>query len=66
MEESNHITAISIKDFDALLEDYKTEVPSKLEDLEAERMERIPTSLSKREDAHLTKKELQGLMEWKL
>lgn len=60
------IETISLKQFDALLEDYTKEVPLKLEDVEDERLRKIPAALAEREDAHLTQKELQTLMEWKL
>ncbi|GAB7355017.1 hypothetical protein MBLNU459_g5621t2 [Dothideomycetes sp. NU459] len=68
MEAKHGSKVISVEDFEVLLALYKTEVPAKLDDLEAERLHEIPTRLSKRKasDAHLTKPELQTLMEWKL
>lgn len=59
---------ISYADFVKLLETYKNVVPTKLEELEEQRLKIIPKALSERtgDGAHLTKAELQTLVDWKL
>ena len=53
--------------FSELLGSYKELVPSKLDELEEQRLETIPKALSERaDDAHLKKTEVQKLVDWKL
>lgn len=52
--------------FKHLLDSYKDEVPQKLAELEKHRLKIIPEALSERNATHLTKKEVQTLVDWKL
>ena len=60
------IDVINLDDFNGLLVKYKDVVPDKLEELEKQRLEIIPKALAERTDAHLTKTEVQTLLDWKL
>ncbi|CAD0089104.1 unnamed protein product, partial [Aureobasidium mustum] len=67
MEETHNYETITYKTFSELLDSYKELVPSKLDELEEQRLEIIPKSLSERtDDAHLKKAEVQKLVDWKL
>ena len=61
--------AISGSDFESILSQYPDVVPSKLADLEEQRLSTIPTALAKRraeDQAYLTKAEVATLVDWKL
>lgn len=67
MDETHNYQTITYKTFSELLDSYKELVPSKLDELEEQRLEKIPKSLSERtDDAHLKKSEVQKLVDWKL
>lgn len=67
MDETHNYETITYKTFSELLDSYKELVPSKLDELEKQRLEIIPKSLSERtDDAHLKKPEVQKLVDWKL
>jgi hypothetical protein len=67
MEDTYDYETIKYETFSELLESYKELVPSKLEELEEQRLEIIPKALSERaDDAHLKKAEVQKLVDWKL
>lgn len=67
MDELYDHKTIKYETFSELLESYKELVPSKLEELEQQRLEIIPKALSERaDDAHLNKAEVQRLVDWKL
>jgi hypothetical protein len=67
MDDIHDYETITYETFSELLESYKDLVPSKLEELEKQRLEIIPKSLSKRaDDAHLKKAEVQKLVDWQL
>lgn len=60
---------ISQDDFDDILSRYPETVPSKLAELEHQRLSVIPARLSERKTkgkAHLTKDEVATLVDWKL
>jgi hypothetical protein len=60
---------ISGSDFESILTQYPDVVPSKLADLEEQRLSTIPTALAKRRaksQAYLTKAEVATLVDWKL
>lgn len=57
---------ISLEEFEALLDKYSEHVPTKLAELEEERLRSIPAALTKRKEASLQKTEVQSLVEWKL
>ncbi|KAH5165776.1 hypothetical protein HBI73_034400 [Parastagonospora nodorum] len=65
---SHHITKITQTTFKDVLSRYKPAVPEKLHDLDALRYDTIPTAVAKRkaDDRHLTKDEVEKLVEWKL
>jgi hypothetical protein len=61
--------SISAGDFDDILSQYSEAVPSKLADLEEQRLSVIPDVLAERRSegqAYLTKKEVATLVDWKL
>lgn len=60
---------ISKDDFDKILSRYPETVPSKLADLEGQRLSTLPARLREREavgKAFLTKDEVATLVDWKL
>ena len=60
---------ISNDDFEQILARYPETVPSKLADLEEQRLSTIPATLKERNakgNAYLTKNELAKLVDWKL
>ena len=60
---------ISKDDFEQILAQYPKTVPSKLADLEEQRLSTIPAKLKERKakgNAYLTKGELATLVDWKL
>lgn len=60
---------ISASDFEDILSQYPDTVPSKLVDLEGQRLSTIPAVLAKRRSesqAYLTKAEVATLVDWKL
>lgn len=60
---------ISSDDFDHILAQYPETVPSKLADLEEQRLSTIPSTLKERKTkgkAYLTKDEVATLVDWKL
>jgi hypothetical protein len=58
---------ITYESFIDTLKSYKDIVPSKLDELEEQRLRIIPKALSERTDnPHLLKPELQKLVDWKL
>jgi hypothetical protein len=60
---------ISNDDFGQILAQYPETVPSKLADLEEQRLSTIPATLKERNakgNAYLTKNELAKLVDWKL
>ncbi|KAF1834994.1 hypothetical protein BDW02DRAFT_629995 [Decorospora gaudefroyi] len=63
-----HINTISLTTFKDVLSRYPTTVPEKLRDLDAQRYTTIPAAVAARpEDTkHLTKNEVETLVEWKL
>jgi hypothetical protein len=65
---SHHINKITQATFKDVLSRYTPAVPDKLHDLDALRYDTIPTAVAKREadDRHLTKDEVEKLVEWKL
>jgi hypothetical protein len=61
--------SISASDFEDILSQYPETVPSKLADLEEQRLSTIPTVLAQRRSegqAYLTKTEVATLVDWKL
>lgn len=67
----NYLTfeLISKDDFDEILSRYPETVPSKLADLDAQRLSILPARLREREaggKAYLTKDEVATLVDWKL
>ncbi|KAI4719033.1 hypothetical protein E4T48_04786 [Aureobasidium sp. EXF-10727] len=67
MDKLHNCKTITYDTFSELLGSYKELVPSKLDELEEQRLETIPKSLSERtDDAHLNKAEVQKLVDWKL
>lgn len=64
---SFHIKRITQSTFNDALSRYTAAVPEKLHDLDALRYSTIPTATAKRkDDLHLTKDEVEKLVEWKL
>jgi hypothetical protein len=65
---SHHIKTISQSTFDTVLSRYAATVPSNLRDLDALRYDTIPAAVANRpvETRHLTKIEVEQLVEWKL
>jgi len=60
---------ISSDDFEQILAQYPETVPSKLADLEEQRLSIIPATLKQRKakgKAYLTKNEVATLVDWKL
>jgi hypothetical protein len=60
---------ISNDDFEQILAQYSETVPSKLIDLEEQRLSTIPATLKERKakrNAYLTKEEVATLVDWKL
>jgi hypothetical protein len=67
MDDLHSYETITYATFSELLDSYKELVPSKLDELEEQRLVTIPKSLSERtDDAHLKKTEVQKLVDWKL
>jgi hypothetical protein len=67
MDDLYDYETITYEMFSGLLESYTELVPSKLAELEEQRLETIPKALSERaDDAHLKKAEVQKLVDWKL
>lgn len=67
MKDSNAFDQIDAATIDALLKEYPNVVPAKLEKLDDQRYNIIPTAVKKRtEDASLSKSEVATLVEWKL
>jgi hypothetical protein len=61
--------SVSASDFDDILSQYPETVPSKLADLEKQRLSVIPAVLAERRSegqAYLTKEEVATLVDWKL
>ncbi|KAF2035383.1 hypothetical protein EK21DRAFT_53876 [Setomelanomma holmii] len=67
---SHHISSITIDTFNDVLDRYPPAAPEKLRDLDAQRYDTIPTTFAQRvasiEEAHLSKDEVEKLVEWKL
>jgi hypothetical protein len=64
---SQHIKSITISKFKDVLSRYTPAVPEKLHDLDVLRYDTIPATVAKRQDhPHLTKDEVEKLVEWKL
>jgi hypothetical protein len=65
---SHHINTITQPTFDEVLSRYEPAVPEKLRDLDALRYDTISAAVVKRkvDDRHLTKDEVEKLVEWKL
>ena len=63
-----HINAITLATFKDVLSRYSATVPEKLRDLDTQRYDAIPTAVAAREasNRHLTKEEVEKLVEWKL
>jgi hypothetical protein len=60
---------ISNDDFEQILAQYPKTVPSRLADLEEQRLSNIPATLKERKakrNAYLTKEEVATLVDWKL
>jgi uncharacterized protein YktA (UPF0223 family) len=67
MDDTYDYETITYETFFESLESYKELVPSKLDELEEQRLKIIPKALSERaDDAHLKKAEVQKLVDWKL
>jgi hypothetical protein len=69
MESQYAFESISASDFEDILSQYPEAVPSKLADLEEQRLSIIPAVLAHRQSegqAYLTKKEVATLVDWKL
>lgn len=66
MLKQHHNENIEPTEFKDILDSYEDEVPEKLAELEKHRLEIIPEALSERNAKHLTKKEVQTLVDWKL
>ncbi|CAD0108881.1 unnamed protein product [Aureobasidium uvarum] len=67
MDKSHGYETIAHETFSELLDSYRELVPSKLDELEEQRLQTIPKSLSERtDDACLNKAEVQKLVDWKL
>lgn len=69
MESQYSFRKISEGDFDDILSQYDEVVPSKLAQLEEERLVTIPASLAARKKdskAYLSKSEVATLVDWKL
>lgn len=66
MLDQHYSDVIDTKDFKALLASYPVVVPEKLAEVEEERHSTIPKALRERTPAHLTKTEVQRLVDWKL
>jgi len=63
-----HINTITLAIFKDVLSRYSAAVPEKLRDLDKQRYDAIPTAVAARADSdkHLTKEEVEKLVEWKL
>ena len=63
-----HINTITLTTFKDVLSRYSATVPEKLRDLDTQRYDAIPTAIAAREasNKHLTKYEVEKLVEWKL
>lgn len=66
MDDEHSFTSISPTTFDALLADYPTILPKKLEELDQQRYTSISNAIDQRGSAYLTKDELTALVDWKL
>lgn len=67
MLEQHDIKTINGEEFNSILRSYPDIVPPKLGKLEQERLETIPKVVAERNgNAHLTKSEVQTLVDWKL
>ena len=67
MLEQHDIKTINGEEFNSILRSYPDIVPPKLGKLEQERLETIPKAVAERNgNAHLTKSEVQTLVDWKL
>lgn len=67
MEDSNAFDQIRPATVDSVLKEYPNVVPAKLERLDDQRYNIIPTAVKKRkEDVSLSKAEVATLVEWKL
>lgn len=66
MDGNHAFDTIDRETFNALLNKYPDVVPSKLADLEEQRLVTIPSAVSSRDPKYLTKEELATLMDWKL
>ncbi|EMD96430.1 hypothetical protein COCC4DRAFT_177864 [Bipolaris maydis ATCC 48331] len=65
---SLHVSKISLTSFHKVLACYPTTAPEKLRDLDAHRYDVIPSAVASRNGSnkHLTKPEVEKLVEWKL
>jgi hypothetical protein len=64
---SHHINKITLKVFNSVLSRYTPAVPENLHDLDALRYDTIPAAVAKRPGKlHVTKNEVEKLVEWKL
>lgn len=66
MHKQHYPENIEPTEFKSTLDAYKNEVPEKLAELEKQRLESIPEALAERNATHMTKKEVQTLVDWKL
>jgi hypothetical protein len=64
---SHHINKITLSTFNSVLSRYTPAVPEALQELDALRYDTIPTAVAKRPGKlHVTKGEVEKLVEWKL
>lgn len=65
---SLHISRISVAAINEVLARYPAMVPEKLRDLDVQRYDGIAAAVANRQDSakHLTKAEVEKLVEWKL
>jgi hypothetical protein len=65
---SHHMNKISLASFREVLARYPITAPEKLRELDAQRYDVIPAAVASRDESnkHLTKIEVEKLVEWKL
>jgi hypothetical protein len=64
---SHHITKITLPTFNSVLSRYTSAVPEKLHELDTLRYDTIPAAVAiQLGKLHLTKSEVEPLVEWKL
>jgi hypothetical protein len=67
---SLRVTSITLESFNGILARYENTVPERLHDLDSQRYSSIPAALAKRTTGegapHLSKPEVEKLVEWKL